>query len=73
MSLDDLDFESAVQLIADRRAKGPSTRATKKAPKKTATKKTSAKKTTTRKTVAKKKASPSKSGNPKSVEIRDED
>ena len=73
MSLDDLDFESAVQLIADRRAKGPSTRAAKKAPKKTATKKTSAKKTTTRKTVGKKKASPSKSGNPKSVEIRDED
>ena len=37
MSLDDLDFEAAVQLIADKRAKGP-------APKRTAKKKAPAKK-----------------------------
>ncbi|MDP4972010.1 MAG: DNA topoisomerase, partial [Pontimonas sp.] len=76
MSLDDLDFEAAVQLIADKRAKGPAPKRTakKKAP---AKKKPAAKKTTT-KTVAKKKAPASKSGNPssktpKTVEIRDED
>jgi DNA topoisomerase-1 len=76
MSLDDLDFEAAVQLIADKRAKGPAPKrpAKKKAP---AKKKPAAKKTTT-KTVAKKKAPASKSGNPssktpKTVEIRDED
>jgi DNA topoisomerase-1 len=75
MSLDDLDFEAAVQLIADKRAKGPAPKRTakKKAP---AKKKPAAKKTTT-KTVAKKKAPASKSGNPssktpKTVEIRDE-
>jgi DNA topoisomerase-1 len=73
MSLDDLDFEAAVQLIADKRAKGPAPKRTakKKAP---AKKKPAAKKTTT-KTVAKKKAPASKSGNPssktpKTVEIR---
>jgi DNA topoisomerase-1 len=76
MSLDDLDFEAAVQLIADKRAKGPAPKRTakKKAP---AKKKPAAKKTTT-KTVAKKKAPASKTGNPssktpKTVEIRDED
>ena len=76
MSLDDLDFEAAVQLIADKRAKGPAPKRTakKKAP---AKKKSAAKKTTT-KTVAKKKTPPAKSGNPsskdaKTVEIRDED
>jgi DNA topoisomerase-1 len=76
MPLDDLDFEAAVQLIADKRAKGPAPKRTaaKKAP---AKKKAAAKKTTT-KTVGKKKATPSKSGNPsskttKTVEIRDED
>ena len=76
MPLDSLDFEAAVQLIADKRAKGPAPKRTaKKAP---AKKKTAAKKTTTKKTVGKKKATPSKDGNPsskspKTVEIRDED
>lgn len=77
MSLDDLDFEAAVQLIADKRAKGPAPKRTvkKKAP---AKKKPAAKKSTTAKTVTKKKAAPAKSGNPrsatpKSVEIRDQD
>ena len=70
MPLDTLDFEAAVQLIADKRAKGP-------APKKTAKKKPAAKKTTG-KSAGKKKAGPSKTGNPsskdaKTVEIRDED
>jgi DNA topoisomerase-1 len=76
MSLDDLDFEAAIQLIADKRAKGPAPKRVvkKKAP---AKKKTSAKKTTTN-TVSKKKTAPSKSGKPqsqtpKTVEIRDED
>jgi DNA topoisomerase-1 len=76
MSLDDLDFEAAIQLIADKRAKGPAPKRAvkKKAP---AKKKTSAKKTTTN-TVSKKKTAPSKSGKPqsqtpKTVEIRDED
>ena len=76
MSLDDLDFEAAIQLIADKRAKGPAPQraAKKKTP---ARKKTSAKKTTTN-TVSKKKAAPSKSGKPqspgpKTVQIRDED
>ena len=74
--LDTLDFEAAVQLIADKRAKGPAPkRVAKKAP---AKKKTAAKKTGTKKTVAKKKATPSKDGNPssksaKTVEIRDEE
>ena len=77
MSLDDLDFEAAVQLIADKRAKGPAPKRTvkKKVP---AKKKPAAKKSTTAKTVTKKKAAPAKSGNPrsatpKSVEIRDQD
>ncbi len=75
MSLETLDFEAAVMLIADKRAKGP---APKKSPKKSASKKKSAqkksaqKKTTTT-TLKKKKVTPTKSGNPKSVEIRDED
>ncbi len=76
MSLDDLDFEAAIQLIADKRAKGPAPKRAvkKKAP---AKKKTAAKKTTTN-TVSKKKTAPSKSGKPqsqtpKTVEIRDED
>lgn len=76
MPLDDLDFEAAVQLIADKRAKGPAPKR-KTATKASAKKKAVAKKTTT-KTVTKKKATPSKSGNPssktpKTVEIRDED
>ena len=53
MTLEELDFEAAVQLIADKRAKGPSPkRVTKKAP----AKKTAAKKTGTAKTVTKKPA-----------------
>ncbi len=76
MPLDTLEFEAAVQLIADKRAKGPAPKKTakKKAP---AKKKAAAKKTTT-KTVTKKKSAPSKTGNPssqkpKTVQIRDED
>ena len=76
MPLDTLEFEAAVQLIADKRAKGPAPKKTvkKKAP---AKKKAAAKKTPT-KTVTKKKAVPSKTGNPssqkpKTVQIRDED
>jgi len=76
MPLDTLEFEAAVQLIADKRAKGPAPKKTvkKKAP---AKKKAAAKKTPT-KTVTKKKAAPSKTGNPssqkpKTVQIRDED
>ena len=65
MSLDDLDFEAAVQLIADKRAKGPAPkRKTTKKP--TAKKKPAAKKTTTKKPAAKKAAS--KTGMPKSAE-----
>lgn len=69
MPIDELDFEQAVQLIADKRAKGP---APKRAVKKKApAKKATAKKTTT-KTVSKagaKKATAVKSGKPKSLTI----
>lgn len=68
LTLEELDFEAVVQLIAEKRAKGPSPkRATKKAPaKKAAAKKPATKKTGTKKTVAKK-AAPKKaaSGLPK--------
>jgi DNA topoisomerase-1 len=75
MSLDDLTFEQAVQLIADRRAKGPAVKkaAAKKKPavkKKPAAKKTAAKKPAAKKAPAKKTAS--KTGLPKSVIITDE-
>jgi DNA topoisomerase-1 len=58
MTLEELDFEAAVQLIADKRAKGPSPkRAAKKAPaKKSAAKKTGTTKTVGKKTAAKKAA-----------------
>ena len=79
MPLDEVNFEQAVQLIADRRAKGPAVKrkpAAKKkpAPKKTAAKKAPAKKTATKKTVTKSgaKKAPSKTGLPKSVTITDE-
>ena len=51
-----LTAERAYELLAEKRAKGPSTRkkAAKKSTKKAATKKTAAKKTTTKKTAAKK-------------------
>jgi len=50
-----LTVERAAELLADRRAAGPSTRGAKKAAaKKTAAKKTAAKKTVAKKTVAKK-------------------
>ena len=69
MPIDELDFEQAVQLIADKRAKGP---APKRAVKKKApAKKASAKKTTSR-TVSKtgaKKTAAVKSGKPKSLTI----
>jgi DNA topoisomerase-1 len=69
MPIDQLDFEQAVQLIADKRAKGPAPKraAKKKAP----AKKAGAKKTTT-KTVSKagaKKTAPAKSGKPKTLTI----
>jgi len=75
MSLDDLTFEQAVQLIADRRAKGPAVKkpAAKKKPavkKKPAAKKTAAKKPAAKKAPAKKTAS--KTGLPKSVIITEE-
>ncbi len=68
LPLDELDFEAAVQLIADKRAKGPSPKkaAAKKAP---AKKKAAAKKKTTTKGPAKKRSTPTKTGNPKSVTI----
>jgi DNA topoisomerase-1 len=77
LPLEELDFEQAVQLIADKRAKGPSPKRTgaKKAPaKKSAGKKSAAKKstgagTTLAKAGAKKAASKTKTGNPKSVTI----
>jgi DNA topoisomerase-1 len=77
LPLEELDFEQAVQLIADKRAKGPAPKrsAAKKAPaKKSAGKKPAAKKstgagTTLTKAGAKKAASKTKTGNPKSVTI----
>ena len=80
MPLDDLNFEQAVQLIADRRAKGPAVKRKPAAKKKPATKKPAAKKTPAKKTAAKKtttvkagaKKAPSKTGLPKSVTITDE-
>jgi DNA topoisomerase-1 len=69
LPLEELDFDAAVQLIADKRAKGPSPQraAAKKTP---AKKKSSAKKkTTTKKAPATRKAAPAKTGNPKSVTI----
>jgi len=73
MSLDDLDFEAAVQLIADKRAKGPAPKRTAKkkpaAKKKAAAKKTAAK-TTTKKPAAKKPAT--KTGMPKKLTITEE-
>jgi len=69
MPLDDLNFEQAVQLIADRRAKGPAVK--KSAAKKPAAKKPAAKKKSpAKKAPAKKPAS--KTGLPKSVKITDE-
>jgi DNA topoisomerase-1 len=82
--IDELDFDQAVQLIADKRAKGPATKKVvkKKAPvkkpgaKKPAAKKPTAKKTgakaTTARTVSKtgaKKSTATKSGTPKSLLI----
>ncbi|KGA04878.1 MAG: DNA topoisomerase I [actinobacterium acMicro-4] len=69
MPIDQLDFEQAVQLIADKRAKGPAPKraAKKKAP----AKKAGAKKTTTT-TVSKtgaKKTAAAKSGKPKTLTI----
>ena len=48
-NVDDVDFEAAVQLLADKRAKGP-------AKKRTTARKTAAKSTTAKKTTAKKAA-----------------
>jgi DNA topoisomerase-1 len=54
-SVADLTSERAAELLAERRARGPAKKATKKAPaRKTAAKKTAAKKTTAKKTAAKK-------------------
>ena len=80
MPLDTLDFDQAVQLIADRRAKGPAVKKTaakkpaakKPAAKKTSAKKPGAKKTAPKKTVTKKapaKKPAAKTGLPKSVKI----
>jgi DNA topoisomerase-1 len=65
LPLEELDFEQAVQLIADKRAKGP-------APKRTASKKPAAKKKAAAKKPAAKKAA-TKTGNPKSLLITDAD
>jgi DNA topoisomerase-1 len=76
LPLEELDFEAAVQLIADKRAKGPAPKKS-AAKKKPATKKAAAKKKTaasgTTKVAAKRKAAPSKTGNPKSVTISEVD
>jgi len=72
--LEEIGFEQAVQLIADKRAKGPApkrTAAKKPAAKKTTAKKAPAKKSTTKKAPAKKPALKTKTGNPKSVVITD--
>jgi len=70
LPLEELDFEQAVQLIADKRAKGP-------APKRTASKKPAAKKkAAAKKPAAKKpaaKKAATKTGNPKSLLITDAD
>ena len=66
--LDELDFEAAVQLIADKRAKGPAVKRT-AAKKATTKKKAPAKK----KTAVRKKQPASKTGNPSSVTITEAD
>ena len=66
LPLEELDFEQAVQLIADKRAKGPAPKRT-AAKKKPAAKKTAAKKPAAKKTAAKKPAAKTKTGNPKSA------
>lgn len=66
LPLDEVDYEQAVQLIADRRAKGP-------VQKRAAKPKAAAKKKTTTKKAAAKKKAPSKTGLPKSVKITDEE
>lgn len=84
LPLEELDFEQAVQLIADKRAKGPAPKraaakktATKKpaakkpAAKKPASKKSATKKSATTRTAAAKSAVKSKTGNPKSLVITD--
>ena len=73
LPLEELDFDAAVQLIADKRAKGPAPKksSAKKAPakKKATAKKPAAKKPATRKAPAKRKVTATKTGNPKSVTI----
>ena len=68
LPLEELDFDAAVQLIADKRAKGPAPKksSAKKAP---AKKKAAAKKPATKKAPAKRKVTATKTGNPKSVTI----
>ena len=53
-SVETLTLERAAELLADRRARGPAKKATKKSARKAPTKKTAAKKTTAKKTTAKK-------------------
>ena len=56
-TVEDLTAERAYELLADKRAKGPAPKRTRKtAEKKTTTKKTTAKKTTAKKTATKKAA-----------------
>ncbi len=56
-TVEDLTAERAYELLADKRAKGPAPKRTRKtATKKTTTKKTAAKKTTAKKTATKKAA-----------------
>jgi DNA topoisomerase-1 len=55
-TLDDIDFERAVQLLADKRAKGPAKPKAKAAPRKTAAAKTTAAKPAAKRAPAKKKA-----------------
>ncbi|MGL4340484.1 MAG: type I DNA topoisomerase [Rhodoglobus sp.] len=79
-SIDDIDFERAVQLLADKRAKGPSTRSTSRKPavkkpaakkpavaKATAVKKPAAKKTAAKKSATAKPAAAQKGVAPKAV------
>jgi len=68
LPLEELGFEQAVQLIADKRAKGPAPKRT--ATKKAATKKPATKKATAKKTTgAKKAATKTKTGKPTSLTI----
>ena len=74
LPLDEVDYEQAVQLIADRRAKGPVQKRSAAKPK-AATKKAAAKKPAAKKTAKKsvKKAATPKTGMPKSLRITEEE